>query len=108
MRGEHTLPGALQVFRRLYDAVGLGWVYAITRLPLIGRLADACALTGSLPIRVEVVLGALISSWRKQYCIQRSWWSDIQCLTKRRSAHGAGRVYAFLAKLRILAKQLME
>lgn len=34
--------GAAQVFRRLYEAVGLGWVYAITRLPLVGRLADAC------------------------------------------------------------------
>ena len=58
----HTfpLPGALQVFRRLYDAVGLGWVYAITRLPLIGRLADACALSGALQLPAEPVCGALV------------------------------------------------
>ncbi|CAL8460729.1 g260 [Coccomyxa elongata] len=30
----------VEVFRRLYDAVGLGWVYAITRVQPIGRLAD--------------------------------------------------------------------
>ncbi|KAK9909089.1 hypothetical protein WJX75_007005 [Coccomyxa subellipsoidea] len=29
-----------EVFRRLYDAVGLGWVYAITKVQPIGRLAD--------------------------------------------------------------------
>jgi len=30
----------IEVFRRLYDAVGLGWVYAITEVPAVGRLAD--------------------------------------------------------------------
>ena len=31
----------LQVFRRLYEAVGLGWVYAVTKVPLIGKAAEA-------------------------------------------------------------------
>ena len=31
----------VEVFRRLYEAVGLGWVYAITRVPLLERLANA-------------------------------------------------------------------
>ncbi len=31
----------VEVFRRLYEAVGLGWVYAITRVEPIGRLAEA-------------------------------------------------------------------
>jgi len=30
----------IEVFRRLYEAVGLGWVYAITRNPTIGALAE--------------------------------------------------------------------
>ncbi|EIE25433.1 putative thiol-disulfide oxidoreductase DCC, partial [Coccomyxa subellipsoidea C-169] len=30
----------VEVFRRLYDAVGLGWVYAITKVQPIGRMAD--------------------------------------------------------------------
>ena len=37
LRAVHTL----QVFRRLYEAVGLGWVYAVTKLPLIGQAAEA-------------------------------------------------------------------
>ncbi|CAL5219281.1 g1083 [Coccomyxa viridis] len=30
----------VEVFRRLYEAVGLGWVYAITKNPVIGRAAE--------------------------------------------------------------------
>lgn len=30
----------LEVFRQIYDLLGIGWVYAITRLPVIGKLAD--------------------------------------------------------------------
>lgn len=30
----------VEVFRRAYEAVGLGWVTAATRLPLVGALAD--------------------------------------------------------------------
>lgn len=30
----------VEVFRRVYDVLGMGWVYAVTRLPLIGPLAD--------------------------------------------------------------------
>jgi hypothetical protein len=33
----------VEVFRRLYEAVGLGWIYAITRVEPIGKLADAYA-----------------------------------------------------------------
>jgi predicted DCC family thiol-disulfide oxidoreductase YuxK len=31
----------VEVFRQTYDLLGIGWIYAITKLPLIGRLADA-------------------------------------------------------------------
>ncbi len=30
----------VEVFRRAYEAVGLGWVMAATRLPVLGPLAD--------------------------------------------------------------------
>ena len=30
----------IEVFRRCYEAVGLGWVYAATTNPTVGRLAD--------------------------------------------------------------------
>lgn len=31
----------VEVFRHTYDAIGLGWVFAMTRLPFIGQVADA-------------------------------------------------------------------
>ena len=29
----------VEVFRRIYEVIGLGWVYAVTKLPLIGSAA---------------------------------------------------------------------
>ncbi len=29
----------VEVFRRIYEVIGLGWVYAATKLPLIGSAA---------------------------------------------------------------------
>ena len=31
----------VEVFRQTYDAIGLGWVFQLTRLPIIGQFADA-------------------------------------------------------------------
>jgi predicted DCC family thiol-disulfide oxidoreductase YuxK len=31
----------LEVFRQIYEVLGMGWIYALTKLPLIGSLADA-------------------------------------------------------------------
>lgn len=30
----------VEVFRQIYDILGIGWIYAVTKLPLIGKLAD--------------------------------------------------------------------
>jgi predicted DCC family thiol-disulfide oxidoreductase YuxK len=30
----------VEVFRQIYDFLGIGWIYAVTKLPLVGRLAD--------------------------------------------------------------------
>ena len=38
---DGTMVTGVEVFRQLYGAVGLGFVLAPTRWPLIGRLADA-------------------------------------------------------------------
>lgn len=30
----------VEVFRRVYEELGMGWVYAVTKLPLVGGVAD--------------------------------------------------------------------
>lgn len=37
---DGTVVKNVEVFRRVYEALGMGWVYAITKLPIIGFLAD--------------------------------------------------------------------
>lgn len=41
-QADGTVVRGVEVFRLAYEAVGLGWVTAATRWPLLGRLADAC------------------------------------------------------------------
>lgn len=37
---DGTVIKNVEVFRRVYEELGLGWVYAITKLPLFGAIAD--------------------------------------------------------------------
>jgi predicted DCC family thiol-disulfide oxidoreductase YuxK len=37
---DGTLIKNVEVFRRVYETLGMGWVYAVTRLPIIGKIAD--------------------------------------------------------------------
>lgn len=37
---DGTLVKNIEVFRRVYEVLGMGWVYAVTKLPIIGALAD--------------------------------------------------------------------
>lgn len=30
----------VEVFRKVYDAIGLGWIFSVTKMPIIGELAD--------------------------------------------------------------------
>ena len=30
----------VEVFRRVYEELGMGWIYAITKLPILGAIAD--------------------------------------------------------------------
>lgn len=38
---DGTVVKNVEVFRRVYEVLGIGWIYAITKIPLIGALADA-------------------------------------------------------------------
>ncbi|MGL5804614.1 MAG: thiol-disulfide oxidoreductase DCC family protein [Xenococcaceae cyanobacterium] len=37
---DGTVIKDIEVFRRVYEELGMGWVYAVTKLPLIGAIAD--------------------------------------------------------------------
>ena len=37
---DGTLVKNVEVFRRVYEVLGMGWVYALTKLPVLGWLAD--------------------------------------------------------------------
>jgi len=38
---DGTVVKNVEVFRRVYEALGMGWVYAITKLPIVGFVADS-------------------------------------------------------------------
>ncbi|UBF28279.1 DUF393 domain-containing protein [Kovacikia minuta CCNUW1] len=37
---DGTVIKNVEVFRRVYEILGIGWIYAITKLPIVGSLAD--------------------------------------------------------------------
>lgn len=37
---DGTVVQKVEVFRRVYEVLGLGWIYAITKLPIVGWLAN--------------------------------------------------------------------
>ena len=37
---DGTIIRDLEVFRRVYEILGMGWVYAVTKLPIIGGIAQ--------------------------------------------------------------------
>lgn len=56
---DGTIVQNVEVFRRVYEALGIGWIYAITKVPGIGWLADSLygiwaewrlAITGRPPL----------------------------------------------------------
>ncbi|HEY9879867.1 MAG TPA: DUF393 domain-containing protein [Leptolyngbyaceae cyanobacterium] len=40
IRADGTVIKNVEVFRQIYEVLGMGWIYAITRWPLIGPLVD--------------------------------------------------------------------
>ena len=37
---DGTVIKNVEVFRRVYEELGMGWVYAVTKIPLLGAIAD--------------------------------------------------------------------
>ncbi len=37
---DGTVVKNVEVFRRVYETLGMGWVYAVTKLPIVGAFAD--------------------------------------------------------------------
>lgn len=37
---DGTVITDLEVFRQVYEILGMGWVYAITKIPIVGKIAD--------------------------------------------------------------------
>lgn len=37
---DGTVIQNIEVFRRVYEVLGMGWIYAITKLPIVGAIAD--------------------------------------------------------------------
>ena len=37
---DGTVIKNVEVFRRVYEVLGIGWIYAVTKLPIIGAIAD--------------------------------------------------------------------
>ncbi|GBF89925.1 hypothetical protein Rsub_02629 [Raphidocelis subcapitata] len=63
----------VEVFRRLYEAVGLGWVYAVTKNDAVGRAADK-----------------LYDFWAR-YRTQITGREALGVILQRRAAEAAGR-----------------
>ncbi|MBD1870200.1 DUF393 domain-containing protein [Leptolyngbya sp. FACHB-671] len=61
---DGTVIKNVEVFRRVYEVLGIGWIYAVTKLPIVGRLVDwlyeiwadkRLALTGRADLATLVV-----------------------------------------------------
>ena len=37
---DGTVIKDIEVFRRVYEELGIGWIYAVTKLPVVGAIAD--------------------------------------------------------------------
>ena len=37
---DGTIIKNVEVFRRIYEILGMGWIYAVTKLPIIGAIVD--------------------------------------------------------------------
>ncbi|PSN19160.1 thiol-disulfide oxidoreductase [filamentous cyanobacterium CCP5] len=40
IKADGTVVKNVEVFRQVYDALGIGWIYAITKWPIVGPIVD--------------------------------------------------------------------
>ena len=38
---DGTIIKNVEVFRRVYETLGMGWIYAVTKLPIVGNIVDS-------------------------------------------------------------------
>lgn len=77
---DGTIVRDVEVFRRLYEAVGLGWVYAITKNPSVLNAANS-----------------LYGVWAK-YRTQITGREALEVILQRRKAEAAGNVGGSLCR----------
>jgi predicted DCC family thiol-disulfide oxidoreductase YuxK len=64
VRADGTVIKNVEVFRQIYDILGIGWIYAVTKLPLVGPLVDrlyAIWADWRLPLTGRSPLATLVS-----------------------------------------------
>jgi predicted DCC family thiol-disulfide oxidoreductase YuxK len=62
----------VEVFRRIYETLGMGWIYAITKLPIIGFIADklyAIWADFRLSLTGREDLSTIIAKRQEQYSV---------------------------------------
>lgn len=70
---QHEIDLQVEAFRRLYEVIGLGWVYAATRIGAVNAIADAVYDVWArfrLPITGRPALARIIEQRRSDgiYC----------------------------------------
>ncbi len=79
---DGTVIQNVEVFRRVYEILGMGWVYAITKLPIVGFIADwlyGIWANWRLPLTGRPSLATIVAN-RQQ---QRECSSQGYCQPKR-------------------------
>lgn len=68
---DGTIVQNVEVFRRVYEVLGMGWVYAITRVPIVGWLADRVYglwADWRLKLTGRPSLGAIVAQRNEKLC----------------------------------------
>jgi len=68
---DGTVIKNVEVFRTIYEILGMGWIYAVTKLPIIGWIADQIYgiwAKSRLQLTGRPSLGKIISQKEKAFC----------------------------------------
>ena len=81
---DGTILKNVEVFRRVYEILGMGWVYAATKLPALGSLVD--------------ILYGIWASWRLTLTGRPDLATIVQERQKRLKCKTQGRCYLTTAE----------
>lgn len=68
---DGTIVKNVEVFRRVYEVLGMGWIYAITKLPIVGWLANAVyGVWAKVRLRItgRANLAAIVAERNQRLC----------------------------------------